>query len=122
MVAETFGAMLRRHRLALGISQNRLARMAGCDPAYVCRLEAGVGDWRGGRPHAPQRGIVLALANVLHLDDGETDRLLYVAGLAPLVDWQARAVAAEAAVEAIRRALDTVDAPLPTTLAAARAS
>lgn len=102
-MSETFGAMLRRFRerrpsrfrvietyngrqrtLANSgepLSQGDLARQAGIDPAYVNRAE------RSGA--IPSRKVVLKLAEVLQLSDAERDRFLFVAGHAPVTDWQA---------------------------------
>lgn len=80
-----FGKTLRRYRVAIGLSQNALARTAGIDPAYVNRFET-------GKPGSPSRNVVLNLAEALGLDLYQTDRLLYDAGLAPQNDWQAIAI------------------------------
>jgi transcriptional regulator with XRE-family HTH domain len=101
---EPFGRLVRARRAALGLSQNGLARLAGVDPAYVNRMER---DQRV----VPGRAVILALADALELDDRETDRLLYAAGLAPVTDWQARAERAEAALETVRDALAVLDEP-----------
>src|SRR3954453_13690731 len=75
-----FGAMLRRFRLRAGMSQNQLARRAGCDPAYVNRLERRPLD--GG---SPSRHLVGALAQAVgrRVNDGE--RLLVAAGYCPSI-------------------------------------
>lgn len=78
----TFGAALKAHREAVGISQNALATKARIDQAYICRLES------GKQVSVPARQTVLNLARALHLDYAETDRLLFVAGLAPGLDYQ----------------------------------
>jgi transcriptional regulator with XRE-family HTH domain len=109
---ETFAAMLTRLRSSQPghsqgnrfasthhvLSRSALARMAGIDPAYICRLE------RGSKP--PSRTVVLALAEVLDISQNETDRFLFAAGLAPQADWQTRAEAAEAKLDIIRQAFD----------------
>lgn len=82
----TFGALLREHRIAAGLSQNRLARLVGCDPAYIHRFE------KYPERHAPSRAIVLGIAVAVNLDAYATDRLLFAAGLAPENDWQAIAL------------------------------
>lgn len=102
MAGETFGQRLRYHRVTLGLSQNQLARRAGCDPAYVNRLERAP----EGMGSQPSRHVVLSFANVLELATGQTDRLLFAAGLAPQEDWQTRAVRAETALAAIGRAFE----------------
>lgn len=105
VTGETFGQMLRRLRIEAGLSQNQLARLAGCDPAYVNRLEP------GSQP-PPKRPVVLALAQVLELTPGRTDRLLYAAGLAPATDWQSIAIDATAKLEAISAVLRPADEPI----------
>lgn len=108
---DSFGAMLRRLRISAGLSQNQLARQAGCDPAYVNRFEIGKGHARkDGQPNVPGRAIVLAFAEVLDLSQSQADRLLYAAGLAPQEDWQTRAVRAETALATVRQALDDATA------------
>jgi transcriptional regulator with XRE-family HTH domain len=74
-----FGERLRAFRERAGLSQNRLARRAGIDPAYVNRLERStVEDSR-----SPTRRVVLALAAALSLGPADRDRLLVAAGLCP---------------------------------------
>jgi transcriptional regulator with XRE-family HTH domain len=72
----SFGALLHQLRLGAGLSQNRLARLAEIDPAYVNRLEHGA-DQR------PRRPTVLALARALACRPADADRLLVAAGHAP---------------------------------------
>lgn len=111
-MSEPFGVALRRHRIASGLSQNRLAVLAGVDPAYVNRLERAGERMRGGKlilESVPRRTVVTGLAHVLGLGSDETDRLLYISGLAPAQDWQARAEKAEAKVEVARAALEPDD-------------
>ena len=59
-----FGARLKRHRLALGLSQRRLAKLAGCSDAFLCQLERG----NGGAPGADILGRLAALFGVT-MDD-----------------------------------------------------
>lgn len=106
MSGETFGQMLRRHRIAAALSQNALAHAAGIDPAYVNRLERGLSTRRDGRAHLPHRSHVLALAEVMDVSQAEADRLLYAAGLAPQADYQTRAEVAEAKLHLIRQTFD----------------
>lgn len=80
----TFGAALKAHREAVGISQNALAKSTGIDTAYICRLES------GKQVTVPARQTVLALAEALRLDHAQTDRFLFAAGLAPSMDYQTR--------------------------------
>lgn len=115
MTGESFGAMLRRLRIGAALSQNALARGAGCDAAYVNRLERPGQRMRGGQSiftHAPRRTFVCAFAQVLGLGPAETDRLLYAAGLAPATDWQTLAEHAEDRLAAIREALAEDDDPV----------
>ena len=81
-MTETFGQMLARLREARQFSQNRLALAAQCHQTLVSKLE-------NGTRHAPARAIVLAFASALDLNTSETDRLLFVAGYAPTIDYQA---------------------------------
>ncbi len=67
--------LLRGYRVAAGLSQNRLAKSAGVDPAYVFRLERGDPKWQH-----PSRAVVVRLAHVMNLDDYGTNRLLVSAG------------------------------------------
>ncbi len=74
-----FGQLMRAFRVRAGLSQHRLARRAGIDPAYVNRLErAPLDDVR-----APSRRVVTSLAGVLELGPADGDRLLVAAGLCP---------------------------------------
>lgn len=82
-MAESFGAMTRRLRIEAAMSMNAMARRAFVDPAYVLRIERGV--------HAPSRTVVLKIAQALDLSPRQTDRYLFAAGFAPMVDWQTRA-------------------------------
>ena len=114
-MAVTFGAVLRRHRIASGISQNDLAGAAQVDPAYVNRLERAGQRTISGRVvtgWSPSRHVVLALAEALGLGPAETDRFLFAAGLATQTDWQARAERAEYRLELVRKAL-AEDADVP---------
>jgi transcriptional regulator with XRE-family HTH domain len=90
-----FGALLRQFRqrnrgysqgnrywrTTDAMSQLELARLADVDGSYVSLLE------RGLRPSVA-REVVLSFATALTLTDGETDRLLFAAGLAPERDYQ----------------------------------
>lgn len=108
MSGETFGAMLKRLRIERGMSQNELARSSGVDPAYVNRLERAGEQLASGKTikqHLPGREIMLGLAESLDLSYAERDRLLFIAGLAPEIDWQARCEDAEAVIHTIRGAV-----------------
>lgn len=81
-MSEAFRVALRQRRLDMEISQTDLAGIAQCDSTYVGLLE------RGAR--TPSRATVLALADALEMTTSQTDRLLFVAGYAPRVDYQMR--------------------------------
>lgn len=124
MTPETFGAMLRRLRVERAISQNELARSAGADPAYVNRLERAGEQQAGGkviRFSVPGRDIVLALADAMDLSYAERDRLLFLAGLAPEIDWQARCEDAEAALQTVREAVGALTTAVEPTFIRSRA-
>src|SRR5215210_769387 len=74
-----FGQLLRSLRVRAGRSQNRLARMAGVDPAYVNRLERAPADSAA----LPSRRVVLSLAEALDAGPVDVERLLVAAGLCP---------------------------------------
>jgi transcriptional regulator with XRE-family HTH domain len=112
VTVDAFGAMLRALRIERGLSQTGLGSSSGVGAAYVNRMERPGQRSRTGRAIGrvhPGRPVVLALAEGLGLSGSDADRLLFAAGLAPETDWQARAEAAEAALDAIRDVLD----PLP---------
>jgi transcriptional regulator with XRE-family HTH domain len=82
----SFSRALRAWRLAAGLSQNQLAREAGCDPAYTNRLER----QQGAGGVQPSRQIVLRLAAALAEASGGLadtqllrDELLVLAGYCP---------------------------------------
>lgn len=80
-MSETFGALLREHRISAGLNQSELAYLADCDQTYVGLLE------RDARE--PSRRAVLALVLALDLTTSQTDRLLFAGGHRPLTDYQA---------------------------------
>jgi transcriptional regulator with XRE-family HTH domain len=96
--------VLARLRVQAGLSQNALARRSEIDPAYVNRIE------RVSGAEAPRvsRGIVLTMALVLGLDDADTDRLLYAAGLAPVLDYQTMAEEYARRLEQVAAALEGI--------------
>src|SRR5215472_14351582 len=59
--AQTFGALLKRYRLASGLTQSELAEKAGLSPEAVSALERGVN-------RAPRKDTVALLAEALALD------------------------------------------------------
>ena len=67
-----FGALLKRHRLAVGLTQEGLAERAGISARAVSDLERG-----GGR--APRLETVGLLATALALTDGQRAALLAAA-------------------------------------------
>lgn len=112
MSGETFGQLLRRLRAERGWSQNHLARVAGINAAYVNRMERDGQPWASGEPvlrHTPSRGIALALSSALDLSYAERDRFLFLAGLAPEIDWQARCEDVESALESVKAAVQVLD-------------
>jgi predicted ATPase/transcriptional regulator with XRE-family HTH domain len=64
-VQPTFGTLLRRYRLAAGLSQDRLAERAGMSAQALSALE-------NGRRQAPYRHTVALLAGALDLSPAET--------------------------------------------------
>jgi len=62
-IQNAFGVALRKHRHALGISQEELADRAGITPVYVSLLETG--------RRVPTIVVVFALAQGLGLSAGE---------------------------------------------------
>lgn len=103
MTGEAFGQMLRRLRVERGLSQNELARRSGCDSAHVNRLERAGAGYRAGRE------VILSLAEALDMSYAERDRFLFVAGLAPEVDWQQRCEDVEAALESVKAAVAVLE-------------
>lgn len=99
--SETFGAMLRRFRMARPgytagnrhqpaqqcLSQSQLAHAADIDSAYVCRLEKDA-PCRGEYPQVPSRAVVHSLARALRCDPLATDRLMIAAGYWPWDDQE----------------------------------
>jgi hypothetical protein len=78
------GDLVRRHRERLGLTPYALAgRTTKLDSAWIRRVESGI------RERIGRRSVALALARALELDPWETDEFLFVAGHAPMVDWQA---------------------------------
>ena len=82
-----FGAAFRGYRIAAGMSTISMSVRLGCAPSYVSRLESG--------RRRPSIGLVLRIADALHLDRAETARLLSMAGFIerPLTAEQAAVVA-----------------------------
>src|SRR5579862_9577862 len=63
----TFGALLRRHRKAAGLTQEELAERAGLSPNNISVLERGLSQ-------APRKDTVALLAEALQLSDTERAR------------------------------------------------
>jgi DNA-binding XRE family transcriptional regulator len=83
-----FGALMKTYRVRCGLSQNKLARSAGCDPAYVNRLERAPSTTTS----LPSRRFVLAFWEVFMeatthttrpITTDDRERLLVAAGLCP---------------------------------------
>lgn len=74
-----FPTMLRQLRRQAGLSQNRLARAGGIDPAYVNRMEAAPDD----SPLVPRPAVLGRLSEALGLTRLERDRLYVAAGRCP---------------------------------------
>jgi transcriptional regulator with XRE-family HTH domain len=104
-VSAAFGTLLEQGLRDAALSQNRLAKLAAVDPAYVNRLVR-------HRQAPPSRAVALRFADALELDPDETDRFLRAAGHAPVEDWQTRAKVAEAKLAAIALALGSTEHPV----------
>ena len=114
-----FPRLLRRVRIARGLSQSQLARAIGVDHSTISRFE------RGER--RPRRLTVLKLARALDLDRATRLRLLASAGYAPVsleldddldVVWDLASLLAEARLS--RETRDRVLARLRETASALR--
>jgi transcriptional regulator with XRE-family HTH domain len=75
--AVNFGPLLRSYRERAGLSQSKLARLAGLDASFINRVESGQ---RGA-----EREPVEALVGALQLPQEDADRLLAAAGHLPAV-------------------------------------
>jgi transcriptional regulator with XRE-family HTH domain len=95
--SSTFGASLRRHRNAHGMSQERLAEAAEISTRHLSFLETGKAT--------PSRTMVLVLGSALDLPLRERNQLLNLAGFAPA--YRDEPLDAPDAV-ALRRAVDLV--------------
>src|SRR3981189_3377485 len=71
-VTETFGALLRQHRLAASLSQEQLGERAQLSVDAVAALER-------GRRTAPRPGTVVLLADALRLTSAERVALVSAA-------------------------------------------
>ena len=69
---------LRSYRVTAGLSQNRLAALAGINPAYVNRMEKGHPSWQH-----PSRDVIDQLARAMRLDDHQAGTLAVAAGYWP---------------------------------------
>lgn len=91
----TFGPMLRAHRAARALSQERLADRAEVSPRHLSCLETGRA--------APSREMVLVLGSALDLPLRDRNDLLSAAGYAPVYT---SAGLQGAAAEPVRRAVE----------------
>ena len=91
----TFGPLLRAHRTARALSQERLADRAEVSPRHLSCLETGRA--------APSREMVLVLGSALDLPLRDRNDLLSAAGYAPVY---AAAGLDGAAAEPVRRAVE----------------
>jgi transcriptional regulator with XRE-family HTH domain/tetratricopeptide (TPR) repeat protein len=73
VVAESFGALLRRHRIAAVLTQEALAERAGISATGVAALEA-------GRRSAPRSSTIALLLGAFDLTDEERAALVTAAG------------------------------------------
>lgn len=79
----SLGALVAYYRARARLTQSGLAaRTRTMSSTRIARIESG---WNDGRL---RRSIVLQLAQALDLDPWATDHLLYVAGCAPVLDYQ----------------------------------
>lgn len=63
---ETFGALLRRRRLARGLTLRQLALRADCAPSYISKLET-------GDRLPPSRKMTAAFARALGVAEGSAE-------------------------------------------------
>ena len=92
---------LRSLRVRAGLSQNKAARLAGIDPAHL----------NGAEKHgkAMSREIFLALAVAYGCTESQRDHLLFLAGYAPVLDYQEMfALLREELSERLHRMVDDV--------------
>jgi transcriptional regulator with XRE-family HTH domain len=75
VTGESFGALLRRHRIAAVLTQEALAERAGISATGVAALEA-------GRRSAPRSSTIALLLNALDLTDAEQSVLVLAASSA----------------------------------------
>jgi transcriptional regulator with XRE-family HTH domain len=74
-----FPGQLRYLRIRAGLSQNRLARLSGIDPAYVNRMEAA----NDANPLVPRSAVLERVSLALELSSSQRDRLYVAAGRCP---------------------------------------
>lgn len=98
------GKLLRGFRLKSGKTIAVIAELSGLHPHRLWGLERGN---KLGCKTVPPRDSMLSLANVLHLDETDTDRLLFAAGYSTLKNWLEDAEVAKAEVIKLKEA-DTV--------------
>lgn len=73
--ADSFAAQLRRYRDRLHLSSSQFARLVGCDPSYVARIEAG--------QRMPTAEYVDVMVRSLRLSPFECNGLYLAARIAP---------------------------------------
>src|SRR5436305_13581262 len=71
--ANSFGSLLRRFRLAAGLTQEGLAERSGVSPRAIIALE-------GGERRRPYRHTIGLLASALELSSRDVEMLEYAAG------------------------------------------
>ena len=96
---EDFPLLLRELRESRHCSRNALAKVVGCDPSYLTRIESG--DREPPRVH-----ILDALARELRLTTNERNRFFLAAGYAP---WSVAACGWDPALQAVTDVLNNWD-------------
>ena len=75
------GQRIRGHRLREGLSQQRLAELAGLSTRYVSQLESGHGNISILRLHELTQALGVALHEVVRLEDDARRRIIALIGL-----------------------------------------
>lgn len=79
---QAIGPMLAYYRTRLGLSRGALATLS------LTTTGVTIGEVEKGKRTIGTRNLALRLAHALKLTDLEIDHFLYVAGYAPIIDWQ----------------------------------